>query len=106
MGFVLSGKFLTGENPKARLSLFPQYSRYSSEQSLAATKLYMKLLLKWFDSNRVSACFYSNLFNEYDYWNNNIRAVKENIDTINVTLSENVLKAINEVQAMIQSALT
>jgi hypothetical protein len=64
MGFVLSGKFLTGENPKARLSLFPQYSRYSSEQSLAATKLYMKLLLKWFDSNRVSACFYSNLFNE------------------------------------------
>jgi aryl-alcohol dehydrogenase-like predicted oxidoreductase len=40
-------------------------------------------------------------FNEYDYWSNNIRAVKENIDTINVTLSENVLKAINEVQAMI-----
>jgi aryl-alcohol dehydrogenase-like predicted oxidoreductase len=41
MGFgVLSGKFLTGEShPKARLSLFPQYSRYSSEQSQAATKL-------------------------------------------------------------------
>jgi hypothetical protein len=62
----------------------------------------MKLLLKWFDSNWELALFIEQQpFNEYDYWSNNIRAVKENIDTINVTLSENVLKAINEVQAMI-----
>jgi aryl-alcohol dehydrogenase-like predicted oxidoreductase len=47
MGFgVLSGKFLTGERSKARLSLFPQYSRYSSEQSLAATKLYNEIAVK------------------------------------------------------------
>jgi aryl-alcohol dehydrogenase-like predicted oxidoreductase len=59
MGFgVLSGKFLTGESHPKALSLFPQYSRYSSEQSLKATKLYNEIAIKWFDSNRVSACFY------------------------------------------------
>jgi hypothetical protein len=61
----------------------------------------MKLLLKWFDSTELALFIEQQPFNEYDYWSNNIRAVKENIDTINVTLSENVLKAINEVQAMI-----
>jgi aryl-alcohol dehydrogenase-like predicted oxidoreductase len=45
MGFgVLSGKFLSGEGviQKQDLVLFPQYSRYSSEQATAATKLYQR----------------------------------------------------------------
>ena len=38
---VLSGKYLDGNKPAdARLALFPQFSRYSNEQCLAATALY------------------------------------------------------------------
>ena len=41
---VLSGKFLTGEaHPNARINLFPQFSRYNSEQSAAATRLYNEI---------------------------------------------------------------
>jgi hypothetical protein len=40
-------KILTGEShPKARLTLFPQYSRYNSEQSTQATRLYHEIAIK------------------------------------------------------------
>jgi hypothetical protein len=38
---------------------------------------------------------------EYDHWSYNNRAIKGNIDTIDITLSEDVLKAVNGVQAII-----
>ncbi len=106
MGFgVLSGKFLTGENhPKARLSLFPQYSRYSSEQSTRATKLYQEIATK----NGLTLTELALAFIEQQHFLTStiigattMEQLKENIDTINVTLSDEVLQAINDVQAMI-----
>ncbi|WP_456448930.1 NADP(H)-dependent aldo-keto reductase [Thiolapillus sp.] len=45
LGFgVLSGKYLNGQHPaKARLTLFPDYNRYSNAQAQAATQAYVKL---------------------------------------------------------------
>ena len=44
---VLSGKFLTGEShPNARIKLFPQFSRYNSEQCTEATRLYQEVANK------------------------------------------------------------
>ncbi|WP_367755915.1 aldo/keto reductase [Flavobacterium sp. WC2430] len=106
MGFgVLSGKFLTGEkHPKARLNLFPQYSRYSSEQCTQATKLYEEIAIK----NGLSLTELSLAFVEQQPFLTStiigattMEQLKENIDTINVTLSDEVLQAINEVQAII-----
>jgi len=106
MGFgVLSGKFLTGEkHPKARLNLFPQYSRYSSEQCTQATKLYQEIALK----NGLTLTELSLAFVEQQPFLTStiigattMDQLKENIATINVTLSDEVLQAINEVQAII-----
>jgi len=48
LGFgVLSGKYLNGQNPKgARLTLWPDYSRYSNNQAVAATEKYVALANK------------------------------------------------------------
>lgn len=106
MGFgVLSGKFLTGEkHPKSRISLFPQYSRYSSDQCTEATKLYQEIATK----NGLSLTELSLAFIEQQPFLTStiigattMEQLKENIDTINVTLSDEVLKAIDEVQALI-----
>jgi aryl-alcohol dehydrogenase-like predicted oxidoreductase len=106
MGFgVLSGKFLSGEShPKARLSLFPQYSRYSSEQATAATKLYQEIAHK----NGLSLTELSLAFIEQKPFltstiigATSLTQLKENIDTIKVSLSEDILKAIDAVQAII-----
>ncbi|WP_369765984.1 aldo/keto reductase [Flavobacterium sp. WC2429] len=106
MGFgVLSGKFLTGEkHPNSRLSLFPQYSRYSSEQCTQATKLYQEIALK----NGLTLTELALAFVEQQPFLTStiigattMEQLKENIDTINVTLSDEVLQAINEVQAII-----
>jgi aryl-alcohol dehydrogenase-like predicted oxidoreductase len=44
---VLSGKYLCGQHPeKGRLSLFPDYTRYSSPEADAATAAYVKLAHK------------------------------------------------------------
>ncbi|WP_367772554.1 aldo/keto reductase [Flavobacterium sp. WC2421] len=106
MGFgVLSGKFLTGEkHPNSRLSLFPQYSRYSSEQCTQATKLYQEIALK----NGLTLTELALAFVEQQPFLTStiigattMDQLKENIDTINVTLSDEVLQEINEVQAII-----
>mgnify|MGYP003643225885 FL=1 len=106
MGFgVLSGKFLTGEKlPKARLNLFPQYSRYSSEQCTQATKLYQEIAIK----NGLTLTQLALAFIEQQPFLTStiigattLAQLKENIDTINVTLSDEILQEINEVQAII-----
>jgi aryl-alcohol dehydrogenase-like predicted oxidoreductase len=102
---VLSGKFLTGEShPKARLTLFPQYSRYSSAQCTEATRLYQEIAAK----NGLSLTELSLAFIEQQSFVTStiigattMEQLKENIDTIKVTLSKEVLNAINAVQAVI-----
>ena len=102
---VLSGKFLTGEShPNARLTLYKQYSRYSSAQCTEATKLYQEVATK----NGLTLTQLSLAFIEHQKFVTStiigattLEQLKENIDTIKVSLSDEILKAIDEVQAVI-----
>ena len=102
---VLSGKFLTGEDhPNARIKLFPQYSRYNSAQSTEATRLYQEIA----NNNGLTLTELSLAFiAQQPFVTSTIigattmEQLKENIDTIKVSLSDEVLKAIDEVQAII-----
>jgi aryl-alcohol dehydrogenase-like predicted oxidoreductase len=102
---VLSGKFLTGEqHPNARLTLFPQYSRYNSAQCTEAARMYQEIAMK----NGLTLTELSLAFIEQQPFitstiigATSLEQLKENIDTIQVTLSEDILKAIDEVQAAI-----
>jgi aryl-alcohol dehydrogenase-like predicted oxidoreductase len=102
---VLSGKFLTGEShPKARINLFPQYTRYSSAQCTEATGLYQEIARK----NGLTLTQLSLAFVEQQPFLTStiigattLEQLKENIDTIQVSLSDEILKAIDEVQAVI-----
>ena len=102
---VLSGKFLTGENhPNARIKLFPQYSRYNSEQCTEATRLYQEIANK----NGLTLTELSLAFIERQPFLTStiigattMEQLKENIDSIKVSLSDEILKAIDEVQAVI-----
>ncbi|MFV8342459.1 aldo/keto reductase [Flavobacterium sp. XS2P39] len=102
---VLSGKFLTGESlPNARVNLFPQFSRYSSAQCTEATRLYQEIAKK----NGLTLTELSLAFIEQQPFVTStiigattVEQLKENIDTIQVSLSDEILKAIDEVQAVI-----
>ena len=102
---VLSGKFLTGEShPNARINLFPQFSRYNSEQSAAATRLYNEIA----QQNGLTLTQLALAFIEQQPFVTStiigattMEQLKENIDTIKVTLSEELLQAIDGVQAKI-----
>ncbi|MFV8268917.1 aldo/keto reductase [Flavobacterium sp. GT2N3] len=102
---VLSGKFLTGEDhPNARIKLFPQYSRYSSPQCTEATRMYQEIAKK----NGLTLTELSLAFIEQQPFVTStiigattLEQLKENINTIQVSLSDEILKAIDEVQAVI-----
>lgn len=106
MGFgTLSGKYLKGGDlSDARISLFPNYNRYSTEQGIAATKMYQDIAAK----NGLSLTELSLAFvTQQPFLTSTIigatkmEQLKENIDTINVTLSEEILKEIDAVQTII-----
>ncbi|MBK0369472.1 NADP(H)-dependent aldo-keto reductase [Flavobacterium agrisoli] len=98
---VLSGKFLTGEKlPNARINKFPQFSRYNSEQSTQATKLYSEIAQK---HNLNMAQMALSFVTQQPFVTSNIigatslSQLKENIESINLTLSETVLEEIEAV---------
>ena len=102
---VLSGKFLTGEpHPNARINLFPQYSRYNSAQSTEATKLYQGLAQKHgLTLTKLALAFVTQqpFLTSSIIGATTMEQLKENIDTIDVVLSEEILKEINAIQAVI-----
>jgi len=107
---VLSGKYLKGTaTNNARLKLFPRFARFSSEQSTEATKRYMKIA----EDNNMSIAQMSLAFvNECPFVISNIIGatsldqLKENIESINISLTEDVMKAINAVHAAMPNPAT
>lgn len=107
---MLTGKYVNGTaKPSSRLNQFPQMSRYSSDQCKEATKHYLKIA----ENIGVSLAQMALAFvNQQPFLTANIvgatslEQLKENIDSINITLSENVLKQINEVHAKIPNPAT
>ncbi len=102
---ILSGKFLSGESqPKSRLSLFPQFSRYNSAQSAEATRLYNEIALKnGLSLTELSLAFVTQqaFVSSTIIGATTMEQLKENIATIDVVLSDEILNEINAVQAII-----
>jgi len=102
---VLSGKFLTGEShPNARLSLFPQYSRYSSAKSTEATRLYQQVAHKHgLTLTQLALAFVEQqpFVTSTIIGATTMEQLKENINTIKVSLSEDILKEIDAIQTII-----
>lgn len=107
---VLSGKYIKGTaTDDARLKLFPRFARYSSEQSTEAAKRYLKIA----EDNNMSLAQMSLAFvNQQPFVTSNIigatkmEQLKENIDSINVTLSKDLLDEINAVHNVIPNPAT
>jgi len=102
---VLSGKYIKGTaGDNARLKLFPRFARYSSEQATEATKEYLKLA----EENGLSLAQMSLAFvTQQPFVLSNIIGattlgqLEENIDSINVELSDEILENINSIHARI-----
>ncbi len=102
---VLSGKYIKGTaGENARLKLFPRFARYSNDQATEATKRYLKIAE---DHNMSLAQMSLAFVNERPFLTSNIigatsiEQLKENIDSINMSLSDEVMKAIDAVHAEI-----
>ncbi|MCR9228693.1 MAG: aldo/keto reductase [Flavobacteriaceae bacterium] len=102
LGFgTLSGKYLTEIPPrKARVTLFPNYSRYSGDTAVAATEQYAQLAKE----NGLSMAQMALAFvNTRPFLTSNIigatgmEQLKENIGSIYVDLSDEVLEGIEEI---------
>ncbi len=102
---VLSGKFLLGEShPKSRLSMFPQFARYNSAQCAEATRLYQEIAHKnGLTLTELSLAFVTQqvFVTSTIIGATTMEQLKENISTINVVLSDEILDEINAVQAII-----
>lgn len=102
---VLSGKYLGGQSPKeARLSLFPSYSRYLNQQASDATARYVKLA--WendLDPSQMALAF----INEQAFVTSNLigatnlTQLKANIASIDLKLSDDIKRRIEEIHTQI-----
>lgn len=102
---VLSGKFLTGEShPKARINLFPQFSRYNSDNSREASKRYAEIAKDYgFTLTELSLAFIENqsFVTSAVIGATTLEQLEENIKTISVSLNEAVRNEIETIQQLI-----
>ncbi len=102
---VLSGKYVKNIAPdNARLKVFPRFARYSSEQSTLATQKYLEIA----EQNNMSLAQMSLAFvNQRTFVTANIigatnlTQLKENIDSVNLNLSDTILEEIEKIHALI-----
>ncbi len=101
---VLSGKYLNNIPKKARVTLFPRFDRYSSKQSENAVREYLKIAQK----HGMSLAELSLAFvNQLPFVTSNIigatkmSQLKENINSINISLSDEIINEINAVHHLI-----
>ncbi|GHC45808.1 NADP(H)-dependent aldo-keto reductase [Ulvibacter litoralis] len=101
----LTGKYLNGATPSdARVTLFPNYVRYHGEGSFEAIRAYNDIAKK----HELSLAQLSLAFvRQQDFVTSTIigatkmQQLSENIESVHVTLSEEILKEINQVHARI-----
>ncbi|MCL4127270.1 UNVERIFIED_CONTAM: hypothetical protein GTU68_011117 [Idotea baltica] len=102
LGFgTLSGKYLGGMSPAAsRLSLFPNYSRYSSETAVKATEKYHQLAKKHELSTAQMALAFVNsrpFVTSTIIGATNLTQLEENIASIDLKLSDEILDEIEAI---------
>ncbi|WP_027127435.1 aldo/keto reductase [Gelidibacter mesophilus] len=98
---VLSGKYIKGEDTKnSRLNRFTRFARYSSEQCTAAAKRYLEIAEQYdLSFAQMSLAFVSQqpFVTSNIIGATNLNQLKENIGSIHLNLSKEVLDAIEEV---------
>lgn len=98
---VLSGKYLNGKQPEgARLTLFPSYNRYSSTPCVEATRRYAALAEENGMSLAQLALSFVNsrpMVTSTIIGATTLDQLKENIGSIELTLEEDVLSAIEKI---------
>lgn len=107
---VLSGKYIYGTaSDNSRLKLFPRFSRYSSKNAIEATTRYLKIAK---DHELKPAQMALAFVTERPFITSNIigatkmEQLKENVDSINVTLIQEVLDTIEKVHNEIPNPAT
>jgi aryl-alcohol dehydrogenase-like predicted oxidoreductase len=106
LGFgVLSGKY-HGETPPAdgRITLFPQYKRYSSERAMTATQQYLDIAAKHnLTGTQLALAFVNSrpFTTATIVGATTLAQLKENIATIEVNLSQQILNEIEKVNDVI-----
>lgn len=106
LGFgMLTGKYLNGQQPaKGRITLYPNYSRYSSESSFKATEMYLEVASKYGVSLTQMALAF---VNQQPFVTSNIigattlEQLGENIGSIDLSLSEEMLQDIQRIHEQI-----
>lgn len=99
----LTGKHLNGIQPNSRLGLFPQFTRYSSENCRKATQLYNQLAL---DNGLTLTQMALAFVKQQEFVSStiigatSIKQLQENIAAFEVVLSPEVLAGINKIQAV------
>lgn len=102
LGFgALSGKYIGGKLPQgSRMSLFPQFDRYIGGNAAKATEKYFDLAV---ENNLTLTQMALAFVNTRPFLTSNVIGatnllqLKENIDSIHITLSDEVLKGINAI---------
>lgn len=105
LGFgMLSGKYLNGNMPEdSRLKLFPTLKRFSSNESMKATQLYMEIALRHnLSLTQMSLAFVSSrpFVTSNIIGASKLCQLKENIESIQVDLSDEILSEIEKVHEM------
>lgn len=95
LGFgVLTGKYAGGVRPEgSRLALFPEYTRYTGEQGLAATEAYLALAAKHGLDPTLMALAYVNsrpFLGSNIIGATNMEQLRTNLASLQLTLSPNL----------------
>jgi len=99
----LTGKHLNGIQPTSRLGLFPQFTRYASENCLKATQLYQELA----QDNGLTLTQMALAFVNHQSFvtatiigATTVEQLKENIAAFDVKLTPEIISGINKIQAV------
>ncbi len=106
LGFgTLSGKYIEQTDTEAsRINKFPQYSRYSNEQAVAATKRYLDLAKKHdLSLTQMALAFVTDrpFMTSNIIGATNLEQLKENIGSVNIQLSSEILEEIEAIHKAI-----
>jgi len=101
---VLSGKYLNNQSPNnARITLFERFSRYSNELGILATQSYVNIARKYdIDPSQMALAY----VNSRSFLSSNIigatslEQLKTNIESINITLSTEILDEIESIHKL------
>lgn len=97
---TLSGKYLNGKPENSRLTLYPQYNRYSNPQAVEATRRYCETATEHnLKPAQMALAFVimQPFVTSTIIGATSVEQLAENIDSINVKLSEEVLEDINAI---------